>query len=65
LSSMVARVWGSMIDEVVVWGITKLMGESFKLHAQALSGYEEAMLAQEQAHSAPTMTSHNLAVAAY
>ena len=65
LSSMVARIWGSMIDEVVVWGITKLMGESFKLHAQALSGYEEALLAQEQAHSAPTMTSHNLAVAAY
>ncbi|CAD0030948.1 unnamed protein product [Aureobasidium pullulans] len=65
LSSSVARLWGSMIDEVVVWGITKLMGESFKLHAQALAGYEEAMLAQEQAHSAPAMTSHNLAVAAY
>ncbi|THY27293.1 hypothetical protein D6D01_04159 [Aureobasidium pullulans] len=65
LSSSVARLWGSMIDEVVVWGITKLMGESFKLHAQALAGYEEAMLAQEQAHSAPSMTSHNLAVAAY
>jgi hypothetical protein len=65
LSSIVARLWGSMIDEVVVWGITKLMGESFKLHAQALAGYEEALLAQEQSHSTPTMTAHNLAVAAY
>ncbi|KAK7559410.1 fungal-specific transcription factor domain-containing protein [Phyllosticta paracitricarpa] len=43
LSSTVARLWGSMIDEVVVWGITKLMGESFKLHSQALVGYEDAM----------------------
>lgn len=41
------------------------MGESFKLHAQALAGYEEALLAQEQAHAAPTIASHNLAVAAY
>ncbi|KAI9731030.1 MAG: hypothetical protein M1834_005493 [Cirrosporium novae-zelandiae] len=40
LSSTVARLWGSMLDEVVVWGITKLMGESFKLHSQALIGYE-------------------------
>ncbi|EMC98069.1 hypothetical protein BAUCODRAFT_67300 [Baudoinia panamericana UAMH 10762] len=45
LSATVARLWGSMIDEVVVWGITKLMGESFKLHAQALNGYEDAVLA--------------------
>lgn len=43
LSSTVARLWGSMLDEVVVWGITKLMGESFKLHSQALVGYEDAM----------------------
>jgi hypothetical protein len=60
LSSTVARLWGSMIDEVVVWGyvhsthtmyyviltchsITKLMGEAFKLHSQALVGYEDAM----------------------
>lgn len=61
LSSTVARLWGSMLDEVVVWGyvvvychqcrgsisansvtsITKLMGESFKLHSLALVGYEE------------------------
>lgn len=43
LSSTVARLWGSMLDEVVVWGITKLMGESFKLHSQALVGYEDAV----------------------
>ncbi|KAK0845474.1 hypothetical protein LTS02_015280 [Friedmanniomyces endolithicus] len=55
LSSTVARLWGSMIDEVVVWGITKLMGESFKLHAQALTGYEDAMVAEaEQKLGSPT-----------
>ncbi|TKA66638.1 hypothetical protein B0A55_10864 [Friedmanniomyces simplex] len=55
LSSTVARLWGSMIDEVVVWGITKLMGESFKLHAQALTGYEDAMVAEaEQKMGSPT-----------
>ena len=61
LSGVVARVWGSMLDEVVVWGldvfsvgtgplrlltvsrITRLLGESFKLHSQALVGYEEAL----------------------
>jgi len=39
LSSTVARVWGSMVDGVVVWGISRTMGESFKLHSQALVGY--------------------------
>ncbi|KUI65093.1 Transcriptional regulator [Cytospora mali] len=39
LGSVVARLWGSMLDEVVVWGITRLMGESFRLHSQALVGY--------------------------
>lgn len=43
LSGTVARVWGGMLDEVVVWGITRLLGESFKLHSQALVGYEEAL----------------------
>jgi hypothetical protein len=47
LSSTVARLWGSMIDEVVVWGITKLMGEAFKLHSQALVGYEDAISSRE------------------
>jgi len=46
LSTTVARLWGSMVDEVVVWGITKLIGESFKLHAQALGGYENSLLRQ-------------------
>nr|OQO21011.1 hypothetical protein B0A51_12875 [Rachicladosporium sp. CCFEE 5018] len=46
LSSTVARLWGSMIDEVVVWGITKLMGESFKLHSQALAGYEDSLVVE-------------------
>lgn len=41
LSSIVARLWGSMLDEVVVWGITKMMGSSFRLHSQALVGYED------------------------
>ncbi|KAK5682060.1 hypothetical protein LTR17_027399 [Elasticomyces elasticus] len=55
LSPTVARLWGSMIDEVVVWGITKLMGESFKLHAQALTGYEDALLGEaEQKIPSPT-----------
>ncbi|GES60086.1 C2H2 finger domain protein [Aspergillus terreus] len=44
LSSTVARVWGNILDGVVVWGITKLMGESFKLHSQALIGYEDSLL---------------------
>ncbi|KAL1304192.1 hypothetical protein AAFC00_000615 [Neodothiora populina] len=65
LSAIVARLWGSMIDEVVVWGITKLMGESFKLHAQALTGFEDAVVAQGKAHAAPAVASHSFAVAAY
>ncbi|PGH01247.1 hypothetical protein AJ80_09031 [Polytolypa hystricis UAMH7299] len=44
LSSTVAHVWGGILDGVVVWGITKLMGEAFKLHSQALVGYEDAMM---------------------
>ncbi|KAK5000082.1 hypothetical protein LTR66_000982 [Elasticomyces elasticus] len=64
LSSTVARLWGSMIDEVVVWGITKLMGESFKLHAQALTGFEDAIPARSRTPT-PTMTSRPVQVAAY
>ncbi|KAK5163083.1 hypothetical protein LTR04_002744, partial [Oleoguttula sp. CCFEE 6159] len=64
LSSIVARLWGSMIDEVVVWGITKLMGESFKLHSQALSGYEDAT-SPRSGSATPTMAHHAVAVAAY
>ena len=79
LSSTVARLWGQMLDDVVVWGyvfsglaqsplsfrqpggsdanvlrsITKLMGESFKLHSQALVGYEDAIASGSSA-STPT-----------
>ncbi|KAF6222088.1 hypothetical protein HO133_001174 [Letharia lupina] len=59
LSSTVARLWGSMLDEVVVWGITKLMGESFKLHSQALAGYEDAVASGTSA-STPTMSSQGV-----
>lgn len=56
LSSVVARLWGEMLDEVVVWGITRLMGESFKLHAQALVGYVDDPEASSNP-STPSMTS--------
>jgi len=73
LSATVARLWGSMIDEVVVWGITKLMGESFKLHSQALIGYEDAMMTEAAEAEAVRMRSspdakiapHAAEVAAY
>ncbi|KAH8696680.1 putative C2H2 finger domain protein [Talaromyces proteolyticus] len=56
LSSTVSRVWGNILDGVVVWGITKLMGESFKLHSQALVGYEDSLqVAKDQPlHPMPT-----------
>ncbi|KAL9116866.1 MAG: hypothetical protein Q9187_006605 [Circinaria calcarea] len=56
LSSTVARLWGSMLDEVVVWGITKLMGESFRLHSEALDGFQDAVASGSSA-STPTMSS--------
>jgi hypothetical protein len=56
LSSTVARLWGSMLDEVVVWGITRLTGESFKLHSQALVGYVDDPEASSNV-STPSMTS--------
>ena len=56
MSSVVARLWGSMLDEVVVWGITRLMGESFKLHSQALVGYVDDLEASSNV-STPSMTS--------
>lgn len=56
LSSVVARLWGSMLDEVVVWGITRLMGESIKLHSQALVGYVDDIEASSNV-STPSMTS--------
>ncbi|KAH8910285.1 hypothetical protein BR93DRAFT_943969 [Coniochaeta sp. PMI_546] len=56
LSSVVARLWGSMLDEVVVWGITRLMGEAFRLHSQALVGYVDDPAASSNV-STPSMTS--------
>ncbi|OBT77385.1 hypothetical protein VF21_04215 [Pseudogymnoascus sp. 05NY08] len=56
LSSAVARIWGGMLDEVVVWGITRLMGESFQLHSQALVGYEDDIEASSNV-STPSMIS--------
>ncbi|KAJ4304058.1 hypothetical protein N0V88_001667 [Collariella sp. IMI 366227] len=56
LSSVVARLWGSMLDEVVVWGITRLMGESFRLHSQALVGFVDDIAASSSV-STPSMTS--------
>ncbi|PVI05352.1 hypothetical protein DM02DRAFT_610667 [Periconia macrospinosa] len=61
LSSTVARLWGSMIDEVVVWGITKLMGEAFKLHSQALVGYEDAM-SERSGSATPSMAASGVQV---
>ncbi|KAG9242155.1 putative transcription factor TDA9 [Calycina marina] len=55
LSSIIARVWGGMMDEVVVWGITKLMGDAFRLHSQALIGYEDDIEASDV--STPSMIS--------
>ncbi|CZS94357.1 hypothetical protein WAI453_008013 [Rhynchosporium graminicola] len=55
LSSTVALQWASMQDEVVVWGITKLMGESFRLHSQALVGCDDDMNCSEV--STPSMIS--------
>ena len=39
--------------------ITKLMGESFKLHSQALVGYEDAVVSGTSA-STPTMSSQGV-----
>ena len=38
------------------YSITKLMGESFKLHSQALIGYQDDIISQSSA-STPTMSS--------
>ncbi|CAJ2506270.1 Uu.00g004000.m01.CDS01 [Anthostomella pinea] len=56
LSATVAHLWGSMLDEVVVWGITRLMGESFRLHSQALVGYVDDVEASSNV-STPSMIS--------
>ncbi|RKF63664.1 Zinc finger protein klf1 [Erysiphe neolycopersici] len=55
LSSKVACTWGCMHDEVVVWGITKLMGDSFRLHSQYLNTYED-----DNDVSTPSMSSQSV-----
>ncbi|KAF4956097.1 hypothetical protein FGADI_4038 [Fusarium gaditjirri] len=56
LSAVVARLWGSILDEVVVWGMTRLMGDAFKLHSQALVGYVDDPEASSNV-STPSMIS--------
>ncbi|KAA8892645.1 fungal-specific transcription factor domain-containing protein [Sphaerosporella brunnea] len=53
LSAAVARVWGGMVDEVVVWGITNLLGESFKLHSHTLALNDDAGLTMSSSASSP------------
>lgn len=43
--------------------ITKLMGESFKLHSQALAGYEDAV-ASGTVITTPTMSSDDVTLGA-
>lgn len=53
---------------ITISSITKLMGESFKLHAQALIGYEDALEAEQAANAASAasaMAPHPPEVAAY
>ncbi|KAI4160388.1 MAG: hypothetical protein LQ342_005799 [Letrouitia transgressa] len=59
LSSTVARLWGSMLDKVVVWGISKVMGESFKIHSQALIGHEDDIVTRSVI-SSPTMSPQDM-----
>lgn len=56
LSAAVAQLWASMLDEVVVWGITRLMGHAFRCHSSALVGYVEDIAASSNV-STPSMTS--------
>jgi hypothetical protein len=71
-------LFGGKFEHYWVWfelsltfhSITKLMGESFKLHSQALIGYEDAMMAEAEAErmrSSPdaTIAPHAAEVAAY
>ena len=46
--------------------ITKLMGESFKLHSHALTGYEDSMMTEQPQGTPDAMPApHAAAVAAY
>lgn len=54
LSAAVARVWGGMVDEVVVWGVTSLLGESFKIHSHTLALNDDAGLTLSSSASSPS-----------
>ncbi|KAK6508259.1 hypothetical protein TWF506_010356 [Arthrobotrys conoides] len=41
LSVAVSRIWGGMLAEVVVWGITRVIGEAFDLLSQTLYDDDE------------------------
>ncbi|KAK3494478.1 uncharacterized protein B0T23DRAFT_109200 [Neurospora hispaniola] len=56
LGAVVARLWASMLGEVVVWGITRVMADSFRLHEQALIGYVDDIEASPSV-TTPSMTS--------
>ncbi|KAL8735937.1 MAG: hypothetical protein Q9166_000499 [cf. Caloplaca sp. 2 TL-2023] len=61
LSTTVARLWGNMLDDVVVWGISKLMGDSFKIYSEALVGHEDDMGQRTSpSTSTPTMSSQGV-----
>lgn len=55
MSAAVARIWGGMVDEVVVWGVTQLLGESFKLFAHSLA-VEDDIGMSHSAASTPAST---------
>jgi hypothetical protein len=50
--------WESMLTES--YSITKLMGESFKLHSIALAGYEEENTSHASTPSTPEMSTQNV-----
>ncbi|CCX31284.1 fungal-specific transcription factor domain-containing protein [Pyronema domesticum] len=54
LSAAVARVWGGMLDDVVVWGITSILGESFKIHSHTLALNDDSGLTLSSSASSPS-----------
>ncbi|KAI4197257.1 MAG: hypothetical protein LQ350_006030 [Teloschistes chrysophthalmus] len=61
LSTTVARLWGDMLNDVVVWGISQVMGDSFKYYSQALVGHEDEMaIRTSPSASTPTMSSQGV-----
>ncbi|KAI4119555.1 MAG: hypothetical protein LQ345_000552 [Seirophora villosa] len=61
LSTTVARLWGNMLDDVIVWGISKVMGDSFKIYSEALVGHEDDLATRTTpSASTPTMSSQGV-----